>query len=231
MSVERVYVEEPVYDEFVGLLADKVNQLRQGDHAGGRSDVGAMATAAQVDVVERHVNEAVASGARVLTGGKRGTGGHRFEPTFLVDVDHTMSCMREETFGPTLPVMKVADAQEAITLSNDTEYGLSASVWSRDIERALQVAGRLDAGAVNVNDVIANLFSVTLPHGGWKSSGIGNRFGGHAAIRKYCRAKAITTPKVAPKRELIWYPYSRTRSLVLHRALRAMVGRGRRRVL
>ena len=82
---------------------------------------------------------------------------------------------------------------------------------------------------LTVNDVLANLFSVTLPHGGWKESGIGARFGGEAAIRKYCRAKAITTPKMAPKNELAWYPYSKSRSTVMHRMLRLMSARGKRR--
>ncbi|MCW2787089.1 MAG: aldehyde dehydrogenase [Marmoricola sp.] len=230
VSVERVYVEAPVYADFVTRLAAKVATLRQGPGPLGSTDVGSMATAAQVDIVERHVNEAVAGGARVLTGGRRVPGGTAFEPTVLVDVDHTMSCMREETFGPTIPVMKVADADEAVRLANDSAYGLSASVWSQDEDRALAIAARLDAGAVNVNDVLANLFSFTLPHGGWKESGIGSRFGAQAAIRKYCRAKAITTPKVAPKNELMWYPYSKTRSTVVHRMLRALAGRGKRRM-
>jgi len=229
VSVERVYVEAPVYDEFVAKLAAKVAELRQGPGPVGSTDVGSMATRSQVDIVERHVRDAQAAGARVLTGGNRGAEGYSFEPTVLVDVDHSMACMREETFGPTIPVMKVADAEEAIRLANDTEYGLSASVWTQDEEQGLAVAARLDAGAVNVNDVLANLFSVTLPHGGWKESGIGARFGGEAAIRKYCRTKAITTPKMAPKNELAWYPYTKARSKVMHRMLRLMSARGKRR--
>ncbi|GAA1481906.1 hypothetical protein GCM10009624_23460 [Gordonia sinesedis] len=229
VSVERVYVEAPVYDEFVSLLVAKVEDLRLGHGRVGDTDVGSMATPSQLAQVERHVTEAVAAGARVLTGGTRGDAGLSYEPTVLVDVDHTMACMRDETFGPTIPVMKVATVDDAIRLANDSDYGLSASVWSRDHERALAVAARLRVGAVNVNDVIANLFSVTLPHGGWKQSGIGTRFGGEAAIRKYCRAQAVTTPRIAIQREPIWYPYTKARSAVVHRALRATVGRGRRR--
>jgi acyl-CoA reductase-like NAD-dependent aldehyde dehydrogenase len=223
VSVERVYVESPVYAEFVTRLAEKVAGLSTS------RDVGALATPAQVDIVERHVTEALAGGARALTGGRRGTVGTRYEPTVLVDVDHSMSCMREETFGPTIPVMRVADVDEAVRLANDSPYGLSASVWTSDVEAGMAVAERLDAGAVNVNDVLANLFSFTLPHGGWKDSGIGSRFGAEAAIRKYCRAKAITTPAVAPKNELMWFPYTPARSKVVHRALRALTGRGKRR--
>jgi betaine-aldehyde dehydrogenase len=231
VSVERVYVEAPLYDAFTALLTERVAALRMapGEARLGAGEIGALATDAQVGIVERHVTEAVAAGARVLTGGRRGSAGRTYEPTVLVDVDHTMACMREETFGPTIPVMRVADVDEAVRLANDTPYGLSASVWTADLERGLEIAGRLDAGAVNVNDVLANLFSFTLPHGGWKESGIGSRFGGEAAIRKYCRAQATTVPVVAPKNELAWFPYTPTRSRVVLRALRALVGRGRRR--
>jgi acyl-CoA reductase-like NAD-dependent aldehyde dehydrogenase len=229
ISVERVYVEAPVYDEFVERLAAKVAELRLGPGPLGSSDVGSMATSAQVDIVQRHVDDAVASGAKLLTGGQRGSEGYSFEPTVLADVDHSMSCMREETFGPTIPVMKVVDADEAVRLANDSTYGLSASVWSQDEDRALEIAGRLDVGAVNVNNVMANLSATALPHGGWKESGIGSRFGGEAAIRKYCRAKAITTPKMTPPNELNWYPYTKRRSKLLHRMVRLISARGKRR--
>lgn len=229
VSVERVYVEAPAYDEFVTKLVARVEGLRQGPGELGQSDVGAMATDAQVGLVQRHVDEAVAAGAKALTGGR--ASGRYFEPTVLVDVDHSMSCLTEETFGPTIPVMKVDDAEEAIRLTNDSPYGLSASVWTRDLDNAAAIAARLDVGAVNVNDVIANLFSFTLPHGGWKDSGIGARFGGEAAIRKYCRAKAVTEPRIAPKNELMWYPYTKFRVAPLQWMLRALVARDARRRL
>ena len=138
MRVGRTrHVEEPVYDEFVAKLTDKVSQLRQGqDDDRYRFDVGAMATAAQRDIVRRHVEEAVAAGARVTTGGHPTGMGTFFQPTVLADVDQSMSCMTEETFGPTLPVVKVADEAEAIRFANDSHYGLSATVWTRDNARA-----------------------------------------------------------------------------------------------
>lgn len=125
ISIERVYVHEKVYDEFVTKLAEQTAALRVGvdtDHSFTK-DVGALVTPAQVDIVEHHVNDAVAKGARVLTGGQRRPPGNYFLPTVLVDVDHSMDCMTEETFGPTLPVMKVASEDEAITLANDSPYG------------------------------------------------------------------------------------------------------------
>ena len=131
--------------------------MRQGqDDDKYRFDVGAMATAAQRDIVSRHVDDAVAGGARVTTGGKPTGIATCFQPTVLADVDQSMSCMREETFGPTLPVVKVADEAEAIRLANDSRYGLSATVWTRDPARGERVARKLEAGAVNINDAMAN---------------------------------------------------------------------------
>ena len=133
---------------------------------------------------------------RALTGGRRPVGsGSFYPPTVLVDVDHSMMCMTEETFGPTLPIMKVADATEAVRLANDSPYGLSASVFSGDVERAEAVAVQLDCGAVNINDVISNLMCTTAPMGGWKSSGMGVRFGGAEGIRKFCRQEAVVAPR------------------------------------
>src|SRR3954454_13934172 len=132
ISVERVYVEEPVYNAFVARVAEKVGALRQGvPTAVGTVDVGAMTIPAQIDTVSEHVEGAKQAGAKVLVGGHSRTGkGQYYEPTVLVDVDHSMAAMTEETFGPTLPIMKVADADEAVRLANDSPFGLSASVWS-----------------------------------------------------------------------------------------------------
>jgi acyl-CoA reductase-like NAD-dependent aldehyde dehydrogenase len=115
----------------------------------------------------------------------------------LVDVDHSMTCMTEETFGPTLPIMKVSTVEEAVRLANDSPYGLSASVFSKDVERAKEVAVQLDCGAVNVNDVISNLMCTTAPMGGWKTSGMGARFGGAEGLRKYCRQEAVVAPRTS----------------------------------
>jgi acyl-CoA reductase-like NAD-dependent aldehyde dehydrogenase len=230
-SVERVYVEAPVYDRFVEKLTAKVASLRQGrDGRGFDFDVGAMANAAQRDLVARHVDDAVAKGARVLTGGKPTGAGTFFEPTVIVDVDHTMACIREETFGPTLPVIKVADEAEAIRLANDSDFALSASVWTRDVDAGLRVARQIEAGAVNVNDVMANAFCVAVPMGGWKDSGIGARFGGSAGILKYCRHQAITAPRLpAPSNEIMWYPSTRRGVGLAMGVMRANAARGLRR--
>jgi acyl-CoA reductase-like NAD-dependent aldehyde dehydrogenase len=222
ISVERVYVEAPVYDEFVARVTDKIAALRQGTDEPGAfaCDVGAMATAAQLEIVERHVRDALEKGAKVTTGGHRRASGLYFEPTVLRDVDHTMACMREETFGPTLPVMRVENEAEAIRLANDSSYGLSASVWSRDAARAQRVAARLEAGAVNVNNVLMNLFQFTLPQGGWKQSGIGTRLGGAGGLLKYCRPQALVEERIPLPSEPFWFPVSPRKNKLIARASR-----------
>lgn len=194
VSVERVYVLAPVYEQFVAAVVRAVEKLEVG--AGEGRHFGALIDESQLAVTERHVADAVARGAKVLTGGRRKDGpGCFYEPTVLVDVDHSMMCMTEETFGPTLPIMKVASVAEAVRLANDTPYGLSGSVFSQDVERAREIALQLDCGAVNINDVISNLMATTAPMGGWKTSGIGARFGGPEGLRKYCRVETVVEPR------------------------------------
>jgi acyl-CoA reductase-like NAD-dependent aldehyde dehydrogenase len=194
VSVERVYVLEQVYEQFVDAVVRDVQALQVG--AGEGHNFGALIDEQQLAVTERHVRDAVAAGARALTGGRRTeTSGSFYPPTVLVDVDHSMTCMTEETFGPTLPIMKVGSVSEAVRLANDSEYGLSASVFSKDFDRAENVALQLDCGAVNINDVITNLMCTTAPMGGWKTSGIGARFGGADGLRKFCRAETVVTPR------------------------------------
>jgi acyl-CoA reductase-like NAD-dependent aldehyde dehydrogenase len=131
--------------------------------------------------------------------------------------------------------MKVQDLEEAIRLANDSNYGLSATVWTRDRARGEQIARRLDVGAVNVNDMFVNVFGIRLPQGGWKESGVGARLGGAHGIRKYCRPQAITATRLAPRSELLWYPYSALKSKLFLRVIRLLLGRdwdrrlGRRR--
>ena len=231
ISVERIYVEEPVYDEFVTKLTAEVDGLRQG--ADGRKpekDVGAMTSPNQSAIVEDQVEDALASGARALTGGKKADGpGDYFEPTVLVDVDHSMKVMRDETFGPVVGVMKVRDTEEALRLANDTRYGLAASVFGEK-GRAEGVARRIEAGSVNVNDVIINMAAMGVPMGGWKQSGIGYRHGEHG-IKKYCRAESIVVSRFGGKREPNWFPYTKSRRGLVARASRAFIARDWRRRL
>src|SRR5271168_685838 len=231
ISIERVYVEEPVYDEFVAKVSAKVRGLRVGrpDGGFGTVEVGAITFPPQLDTIKDHVEDAVQKGARVLTGGKQAPGPGRFyEPTVLVDVDHSMKCMTEETFGPTLPIMKVADADEAVRLANDSPYGLGASVFTRDTERGEAIARRIEAGAANVNDAMINYTVLELPMGGAKASGLGSRHG-PGGIRKYCSQQAIViTPRLALKSEPHMYPYKNRTSRLLAGVFKFLYGRGKR---
>jgi acyl-CoA reductase-like NAD-dependent aldehyde dehydrogenase len=223
ISVERVYVEEPIYDEFVDKVEKYAKELRVGKPDGpGSVDVGAVTTPDQLDLIESHVEDAKAKGARVLVGGKRGSGpGQYFEPTVLVDVDHTMECMTEETFGPTLPIMKVKDEQEAISLANDSPYGLGASVVTKNMKHGDEVARQVEAGAVCVNDALMNYFAMELPMGGWKTSGVGSRHGADG-IRKYTRKQSILQTRIAPKKDPTMYPYKASRTRQLGKLLKVL---------
>jgi acyl-CoA reductase-like NAD-dependent aldehyde dehydrogenase len=226
ISIERVYVEAPVYDAFVDKVSGKVAKLRQGPPDGpGSVDVGAMTFPPQLDIVARHVQQARDAGARVLTGGRQREGRGRFyEPTVLADVDHSMTAMTEETFGPTLPIMKVADAEEAIRAANDSPYGLGASVFTHDVARGEAIASRIEAGAVCINDAQLNYLVLELPMGGWKESGLGVRHGA-AGIRKYTRQQALLVTRIAPKREIHYFPYSARTTNLLARAIKLFYGR------
>ncbi len=229
ISVERVYVEEPVHDEFVRLVTDKVGKLRQGvPTKPGEVDVGAVTFGPQIETVESHVKDAVDKGARVAVGGHRGPGPGRFyQPTVLTDVDHTMECMTEETFGPTLPVMKVRDAEEAISLANDSVYGLQASVWTKDVSRGEQVAKRIDAGVSSVNDHQVNYLGLEIPMGGWKDSGLGTRHGPDG-IRKYTRKQASVITRFGMKREIFMFPYAGWSAKLIGGFMKLLYGRGKR---
>jgi acyl-CoA reductase-like NAD-dependent aldehyde dehydrogenase len=230
ISVERVYVEAPIYDAFVEKVRSKVAALRQGASSGpGTVDVGAITFGPQLDIIRRHVDQAREAGARVLTGGvAHDEAGRFYEPTVLVDVDHSMACMTEETFGPTVPIMKVADADEAVRLANDSEYGLAASVWTKDAARGEEIARRVESGVVCVNDAQLNYLALELPMGGWKSSGLGSRHGA-GGIRKYCRQQSLLVTRFAPpKGDLHFHPFRPRTTKLFGKAVKLLYGRGKR---
>ena len=145
----------------------------------------------------------------------------------LVDVDHSMKCMTEETFGPTLPIMKIANAEEGVRLANDSVYGLQASVWTSDIDRGEALARRMQAGVVCVNDAQVNYTALNLPMGGWKTSGIGTRHGS-AGIRKYTKVQSLLVTRRALKREPYMFPYKARQTKLLRGFLKLFYGRGKR---
>ena len=171
MGVERIYVVEAVYDEFVTAVLAETEKINMGysTDQDNPNHMGPLTFERQVQIVREHLGDAIAKGGNVLTGGK--IDGLFMEPTVIVDVDHSMKVMREETFGPILPIMKVKDETEAIWLANDSKYGLSACVWSNDMRQAKRAAHRLEVGSVNINDAISHYPVSELPFGGVKQSG------------------------------------------------------------
>jgi acyl-CoA reductase-like NAD-dependent aldehyde dehydrogenase len=192
IRVERALVEEPVADEFARRVAEETAKLRLGAGGDANVDVGPVMLQEQMDRCERLVADAVGRGARVIAGGgqRRDLSGLFFAPTVLDGVSPEAAVACEETFGPILPIVRVADAEQAIRLTNASHLGLSGSVWSRDRARALAVARRLETGSVCVNDVLVNYFFVSAPLGGVKSSGLGFRHGAEA-LRQFCTPRTI----------------------------------------
>src|SRR5437762_3297766 len=177
-SVERVYVEARIADAFLDRVVEGTRSRRVGDPAARDVEIGALTLERQRKIVEEHVADAVAKGAHVLTGGKPAAGpGWFYPPTVISGVDHTMRVMREETFGPVLPVMAVPSLDEAIRLANDSDYGLTASGWTRDPATAGRLERELQAGVVTINDCVYTFGEPSAPWGGFKKSGLGRAHG------------------------------------------------------
>jgi len=208
LSVERCYVHHSLYESFAAACAEKTKQLRIGNGMDAHTDVGPMIQERQVRIVEAHVDDAKARGARVLEGGKRipELGVNFYAPTVLAGVTHDMRIMREETFGPVLPVMACADDDEAVRLANDSEYGLAASVWTRDAKRGERLARRIHAGTVMVNDVISCFGISEAPHGGVKASGVG-RTHGRFGLDEMVRVKYLDMDRMPGMKKVWWHGY------------------------
>jgi acyl-CoA reductase-like NAD-dependent aldehyde dehydrogenase len=220
-GTERIYVPESIYEPFVEKVVAQTRSLKQTDS--GEGDVGAVFWDRQMDIIESHMTDAREKGARVLVGGERDRtlSGYFFPPTVVVDVDHEMDLMREETFGPIVAIQKVKDEEEALALANDSNYGLSGNVWTRDLERGARLAERLQTGSVSVNDIAVTYGIPEAPFGGVKASGVG-QVNGEVGIRGYCHAHPIITDTA--KKAQGGYPYTDESADRMKKAVKMLFG-------
>lgn len=206
-AIERVYVVEEVAEAFIEKVVERTRALRVGDPMNEATDMGPMTTAEQRQLVDEQVKEAVAKGARVLCGGKRPKAkGFWYPPTVLTGVDHTMRVMTEETFGPLLPIQVVPSLDEAIRLANDSEYGLTASGWTRSKKTARRFCEELQAGTVTINDHLFSFGEPTATWGGIKKSGIGRSHSVHG-LMELVNVKHVSVDLGRSKHMPWWYPY------------------------
>jgi len=210
-SVERLYIEESVAEEFTNLIVEKTKKLRQDSGDKETTDVAAMSSERQIKIVEDHVESFRQEGAKILTGGKRNAQfkGAFYEPTVISNATNEMRGMREETFGPTLPIAIFKTEEEAVRLANDSDFGLTASVWTRDLTKGKRVAEKILAGTVCVNEVLYTHGIGQTPWGGFKQSGYGRTHG------KYGLLELVAPQHIHVNRALLapnawWLPYSPT---------------------
>ncbi len=227
LSVERCYVHQSLYEKFLAACAEKTKKLRVGHGEDRETDIGPMIHERQLKIVEAHVEDAKARGVRIFAGGTRflEQGKNFFHPTVLADVTHDMRIMREETFGPVLPVMAFDTDDEAVNLANDSEYGLAASVWTRDRPRGERLARRIHAGTVMVNDVVSCFGISEAPHGGVKASGVG-RTHGRFGLDEMVRLKYLDVDLTPAMKKVWWYGYGESFRLQMDGFLDMQFARG-----
>lgn len=221
-GVERVYVVREVADTFIDKVVERVSQLQLG------RDYGPFIFEGQADIVQRQVDAAIAAGARCMCGGERND--NTFTPTVLVDVDHGMALMTEETFGPVIPIVVVDDETTAIQMANDCAYGLSASVWTKDKARGERVARQLESGSATINETSMIYGALELPFGGQKHSGLG-RVNGADGLLNYAAAFPILTDRFGAREEAVWHPYTEEKTSKIAKALKVLWGSPLRRLL
>lgn len=198
ISMERIYVVDAIYDDFVSALVRRTDSLNLKGGIGWGSDMGSLISARQLARVQAHVDDAVAAGAKILAGGRArpDLGPYFYEPTVLTDVDHHMHICRNETFGPVASVYRVASVEEAISEANDTDYGLNGAVVTRSARRGKEIATRLKAGTINVNEGYGAAWaSIDAPMGGYGLSGLGRRHGPEGLL-KYTEYKTVSVQRL-----------------------------------
>ncbi|MBA7689080.1 Glutarate-semialdehyde dehydrogenase [subsurface metagenome] len=208
-SVERVYAAKEIADEFIEKVLNHTKKLKVGNPQEPEVDLGPMATLSQLKVVEEHIEDAVRKGAKVLWGGEKieNLPGYFFQPTVLSEVNHSMKVMQDETFGPVLPVMTFSEPEEAVSLANDSRFGLTASVWTRSKKMASWMAERIEAGTITVNDHMFSFGEPAAIWGGVKQTGKGYTHG-QFGLQELVSVKYISLDLAKKKTQLWWYPYS-----------------------
>ena len=227
LSIERCYVQRSVYEKFLELCRQKMEKLRVGEGLGSEVEIGPLIHDRQLRTVEDHVKDAVAKGARLLTGGKRlpQLGPNFYAPTLLADVTHDMRIMQEETFGPALPVAPFDTDDHAVRLANDSEFGLAASVWTTNRRRGEAVAARVRAGTVMINDAISAFGIAEAPHGGFEQSGIG-RAHGELGLAEMVLVKYVDVDLLPRMKNVWWYGYSPSFQQQMSGFIDMLFGRG-----
>ena len=210
-SVERCYVHESIAQRFIELVASETARLKQGQASSDDIDVGAMTNERQLQIVEDHIGDAVQNGARIVIGGKRGSQerGWFHEPTVVTNVDHTMKLMRDENFGPVLPIMTFKTDEEAVSLANDSIYGLTASIFTTDIAYGRELAEQIEAGTVMVNEVVYTHALAPTPWGGVKQSGYG-RTHGRLGLLELVTPQHVHVNSLPSVPDVWWFRYSET---------------------
>jgi acyl-CoA reductase-like NAD-dependent aldehyde dehydrogenase len=222
-SVERVYVHESIADEFMFEVVRKTKKLKQGLGINKDTEIGPMISLDQMNIVKNHVDDAKSRGARILTGGERAPdlAGYFYKPTVLTNVDHSFKIVSEETFGPIMPIMTFKNEEEVINLANDSKYGLTASIWTNDIEKAKSMAPKIEAGTVSINDCVSSFALCQTPWGGGKESGIG-RTHGKFGIMEFVEPRHIHVDNATNMKKFWWYGYDENRFDMMHQSLKLL---------
>lgn len=214
VSVERVYVHESIFESFLNKLIELVSHLKAFDNS-PNYDYSSIKLQGQVDIIREHIEDAISKGAKIVFGGK--IENNKVQPAILIDVDHSMKVMKEETFGPLIPIMKFKTIEEAITLANDCYYGLSASVWTKNISLGKSIARKIQAGSVLINDCISYFGAVEAVVGGIKLSGTG-RVNSRSGIMEMVYEKYYNYDTFTWQKKLWWFNYSEKSTKIIKEA-------------
>jgi acyl-CoA reductase-like NAD-dependent aldehyde dehydrogenase len=218
-SIERVYVAKDIEEAFTARVLELTKRIKVGNPLEPGVDMGPMTVLSQLELVEEHIRDARQKGARVLFGGERikDLPGYFIRPAVLANVDHTMKIMTDETFGPVIPLMSFSDVEEAIALANNSHYGLTASVWTRDKKKAAALADRLEVGTVTVNDHMFSFTEPTAIWGGPKQTGMGRSHGRYGHLH-LMNIKYVSQDFQKKKAQLWWFPYATPKPEIMEKA-------------